>query len=483
MAKLRLVYRCTECGATHPKWGGRCRRASAWNTLVEEVDGPPIRRRRRRRCSPARRRADADRRRRRARRRPAATGIGELDRVLGGGLVPGSVTLLGGEPGIGKSTLLLAAARRPWPGAHAVRQRRGERPAGAAARRAARRRRDPSCGCSPRRRCRTSSPPSTRCSPTLVVIDSIQTIADPELGSAPGQRRAGPRLRPPPRRRGQAARACRSCSSATSPRTAGSPGRGCSSTSSTPCSASRATATTRCACCARSSTASGRPSELGVFEMVERGSRRRARREPAVPRRPAHRRRRLGGHADARGPPAAARRGPGADQPGHVRRAAAAQRAGPRRRPAGAAARRARTAGRACRWPSTRCSPRRSAACDSPSPASTSPCASPSASAMADRAARRRRGDVRRGRPGRRAAPGRARPRRLGRGGADGLRHGRRAGDTPPVDGIELMRVATVAEALAAVGLGRGPRTRRPRPATGRASPELRPRRRTGRSP
>jgi DNA repair protein RadA/Sms len=103
------VYRCIECGAAEAKWAGRCAACEAWNTLVEEIehgDGPggggsiglrapgtpmPI--------------AEVDT----AAWSPMATNVGELDRVLQGGLVPGSVTLVGGEPGIGKSTLVLQA--------------------------------------------------------------------------------------------------------------------------------------------------------------------------------------------------------------------------------------------------------------------------------------------------------------------------------------------------------------------------------------
>ena len=108
MVKLRTVYRCTECGAGVPKWAGRCGACGAWNSLVEDVEGdeelisiatgialvPP--------GEPKPIDAlDAKV------SKPTMTGVEELDRVLGGGLVPGSVTLLGGEPGIGKSTLLL----------------------------------------------------------------------------------------------------------------------------------------------------------------------------------------------------------------------------------------------------------------------------------------------------------------------------------------------------------------------------------------
>ncbi len=110
--KQRSVYACAECGHSSPKWLGQCPSCHRWNTLheevVEETRGPP-----------------------RGQARPGAaakpvplrevvasedervkTGIGELDRVLGGGVVPGMLTLLGGDPGIGKSTLLLTALDR-----------------------------------------------------------------------------------------------------------------------------------------------------------------------------------------------------------------------------------------------------------------------------------------------------------------------------------------------------------------------------------
>ncbi len=103
--KVRTIFRCTSCGAGAPKWAGRCSSCAEWNSLVEELDGPAV---------PAAALSlvpshpavpvgkvdPAD-----GRARP--TQLVEFDRVLGGGLVPGSVTLLGGEPGIGKSTLLL----------------------------------------------------------------------------------------------------------------------------------------------------------------------------------------------------------------------------------------------------------------------------------------------------------------------------------------------------------------------------------------
>ncbi len=114
MARVKSVYRCSECGAEHPRWAGRCDACGAWNTLAEE----PVA------AVPATRRA-----REQARAHPAAaavrldavtgseamrwrTGLDEFDFVLGGGIVPGAMVLVGGEPGIGKSTLLLQVAAR-----------------------------------------------------------------------------------------------------------------------------------------------------------------------------------------------------------------------------------------------------------------------------------------------------------------------------------------------------------------------------------
>jgi DNA repair protein RadA/Sms len=115
--KAKTVYRCTECGAEHARWAGRCDTCGEWNTLVEELAG----------------KRDAGRGNRDARSRAAAgpvaetprlrdvvgsdaprwkTGLDEFDFALGGGIVPGSMILIGGEPGIGKSTLLLQVAAR-----------------------------------------------------------------------------------------------------------------------------------------------------------------------------------------------------------------------------------------------------------------------------------------------------------------------------------------------------------------------------------
>ena len=109
MAKDKSIYICRECGGNTPKWLGQCPHCKAWNTLDETVAEPPSAGKHRfqslTRSLPVTtlseiEASDVDR---------APTGIDELDRVLGGGLVAGGVVLIGGDPGIGKSTLLLQA--------------------------------------------------------------------------------------------------------------------------------------------------------------------------------------------------------------------------------------------------------------------------------------------------------------------------------------------------------------------------------------
>ena len=118
MARLKIVYNCSDCGAQFPKWAGKCTACGAWNSLVEDVEDPSANHISSLAAgvallasAPAQRIGEIDA----THGAPRSTGIDELDRVLGGGLVPGSVTLLGGEPGIGKSTLLLQALAA-WPG-------------------------------------------------------------------------------------------------------------------------------------------------------------------------------------------------------------------------------------------------------------------------------------------------------------------------------------------------------------------------------
>ncbi len=115
MAKRRTVHACTECGAQQPRWLGRCPDCGAWESLVEEPLGGPapgaeLLAGSASSASGAKPVALAEIEAERVPR--LDTGQPELDRVLGGGLVPGSVTLLGGEPGVGKSTLALQVAAR-----------------------------------------------------------------------------------------------------------------------------------------------------------------------------------------------------------------------------------------------------------------------------------------------------------------------------------------------------------------------------------
>ena len=109
MAKEKTSYICTECGGASPRWLGKCPHCEAWNTLIETVpeSAGPARNRFASLAKAAEVAALADIEASEIERTP--TGIGELDRVLGGGIVEGGVVLIGGDPGIGKSTLLLQA--------------------------------------------------------------------------------------------------------------------------------------------------------------------------------------------------------------------------------------------------------------------------------------------------------------------------------------------------------------------------------------
>jgi DNA repair protein RadA/Sms len=107
MAKAKTAYVCTECGGTSSKWQGQCPNCGVWNTLVETIAATPSSRFQALAGAPSAVRTLASVETQDNARTP--TGIEEFDRVLGGGLVSGGVVLLGGDPGIGKSTLLLQA--------------------------------------------------------------------------------------------------------------------------------------------------------------------------------------------------------------------------------------------------------------------------------------------------------------------------------------------------------------------------------------
>lgn len=113
MARPTIRFVCQACGASHPRWQGRCDGCGEWNTLVEEASGPPVGGKAAPRSGSRTSRLEFVDLGGRAEPPPRRTvGIGELDRVAGGGLVPGSALLIGGDPGIGKSTLLIQAMAR-----------------------------------------------------------------------------------------------------------------------------------------------------------------------------------------------------------------------------------------------------------------------------------------------------------------------------------------------------------------------------------
>jgi DNA repair protein RadA/Sms len=183
MVRTRTVHACRECGTSHPKWTGQCSGCGAWNSLVEEpVDEAPAAGTR---PAPAQLSAlsllhDIDA----LLGQPQPTGIGELDRVLDGGIVPGSVTLLGGEPGIGKSTLLLQLLAW-WPGTTLyVSAEESPQQVRLRAERLGAVRRD--LWIAAESSLEGVVDAIDRTAPDLVVVDSIQTIADGRVTSAAG---------------------------------------------------------------------------------------------------------------------------------------------------------------------------------------------------------------------------------------------------------------------------------------------------------
>jgi DNA repair protein RadA/Sms len=183
MTKARTVYTCTECGGQAPKWQGQCPHCQAWNTLVESVVEKAASRFKPLAAAGGVQNlgevAAAEEERR-------ATGIGELDRVLGGGLVRGGVALLGGDPGIGKSTLLLQALAH-MAGARRVLYVTGEESAQQVALRARRLALDPGgMMILPEIQLEKVLEALAREQPEAAVIDSIQTLYSDALQSAPG---------------------------------------------------------------------------------------------------------------------------------------------------------------------------------------------------------------------------------------------------------------------------------------------------------
>jgi DNA repair protein RadA/Sms len=185
VSKTKSVYTCSECGGTSPKWLGKCPHCNAWNTLVEGVaEGASKQHRFKSLAAPQSvatlseiEATDVDRR---------PTGIEELDRVLGGGIVAGGVVLIGGDPGIGKSTLLLQALdalSKTVPTLYVTGEESG-------AQVALRSRRLGLDGSQVRVVAEINlekiSATLEAEAPTVCVIDSIQTMYSEELTSAPG---------------------------------------------------------------------------------------------------------------------------------------------------------------------------------------------------------------------------------------------------------------------------------------------------------
>ena len=188
MSRTRTLFRCRDCGHDEPKWAGRCPACGAWSTLEEEV------------VVPAMSGASAGR----GASTPTdvalpidqidfaewvavPTGLPEVDRVLGGGLVPGSVTLVHGEPGIGKSTLLLQIVRGVAEGGRRALYLTAEESKQQVRLRAERLGTlHPELWLASETDVMNVLHHIAHVKPEVVVVDSIQTISDPTLSSAPG---------------------------------------------------------------------------------------------------------------------------------------------------------------------------------------------------------------------------------------------------------------------------------------------------------
>ena len=190
MSKTKTVYICQNCGARQPKWGGQCGDCQQWNTLVEEVavkesknprgwsiQGNP--------AEPVLRLDQPLTMESFGKR--WSTGLKELDRVLGGGVVPGSYLLLGGDPGIGKSTLLLQMAGGLAKNSLQVLYISGEESAQQTVLRAKRLGIvSHSVQVGAESRLETIIDLAHRYQPQVLIVDSIQTVYLSELSSAPG---------------------------------------------------------------------------------------------------------------------------------------------------------------------------------------------------------------------------------------------------------------------------------------------------------
>ena len=183
MAKQKTVFVCSECGYRAPGWLGKCTGCGAWNTMVEElVEQKEGLARKRAGSTPSVHLLSEIKTNKEQRTK---TRIGEFDRVLGGGVVPGSVVLAGGEPGIGKSTLFLQVARELMAEGTVLYVSGEESPAQVKMRA----QRLGVCGellFMAETDIHAILEGVERTSPKFLIIDSIQTMYDPDLSSAPG---------------------------------------------------------------------------------------------------------------------------------------------------------------------------------------------------------------------------------------------------------------------------------------------------------
>lgn len=186
MSRVKTKFFCQECGCESPKWLGRCPGCEAWNSMVEEPVEPKASSGGGPKFSPGNKPQPITEVELEAETR-VSTGIGELDRVLGGGLVEGSLILVGGDPGIGKSTLLLQAAHEISKSAGKVLYVSGEESIRQTKLRGTR------LGTmSPQLYLVTETELDTinkyveEFAPSLIIIDSIQTMSRRDISSAPG---------------------------------------------------------------------------------------------------------------------------------------------------------------------------------------------------------------------------------------------------------------------------------------------------------
>lgn len=190
MAKPKSVYVCNACGYEAPRWYGKCPACEAWNSLeetLEEAAGAPLKPRERKQRGGTGAQAlpisqiEADE------QMHQPTGVEELDRVLGGGIVEGSLTLLGGEPGVGKSTLLLQICARLAARGKTVLYISGEESARQIKLRAGRIGAEhPGLMVLAENAMDEIEAKLEKTVPDLVIVDSIQTMYRPEMASAPG---------------------------------------------------------------------------------------------------------------------------------------------------------------------------------------------------------------------------------------------------------------------------------------------------------